>query len=83
MNQDIPARVRKILAQHGRLGSDVAALDGTADLYAAGMTSRASVNVMVALETEFNIEFPDAMLRRDVFESVDAISSAVASLHVG
>ncbi|MDZ4693889.1 MAG: acyl carrier protein [Deltaproteobacteria bacterium] len=83
MTQNIPERVRKILAQHGRLGSDVAALADTADLYAAGMTSRASVNVMVALETEFNIEFPDAMLRRDVFESVAAISTAVASLHVG
>lgn len=83
MTQDIPARIRKILAQHGRLGSEVAALTGSADLYAAGMTSRASVNVMVALETEFDIEFPDTMLRRDIFESVDAISTAVASLRVG
>ena len=32
------------------------------------MSSLASVNVMLALEGEFNIEFPDQMLNRSVFE---------------
>ena len=34
------------------------------------MTSHASVNVMLALEGEFEIEFPDHMLKRSVFESI-------------
>jgi acyl carrier protein len=68
--------VRQILAQHARLG-DLQSLTDSADLYQAGMTSHASVNVMLALENEFEIEFPDHMLKRSVFESVDAIAEAV------
>ena len=44
------------------------------------MTSLASVNVMLALEGEFNIEFPDQMLNRSVFASVAAIEAAVRKI---
>jgi acyl carrier protein len=44
------------------------------------MTSYASVVLMIALETEFDLEFPDAMLSRRVFESIDSISAAIESL---
>ena len=72
--------IRQILADHARLGVDVAALADDADLYAAGMTSHASVNVMLALEEEFDLEFPDRMLTRRVFQSIDAIASALTEL---
>lgn len=77
---DVRARIRRVLEEHSQLSVDVSSLDDTADLYEAGMTSRASVSMMLALEGEFEIEFPDAMLRRDVFESVEAISAAVEEL---
>jgi len=51
-----------------------------ASLYEAGMTSHASVNVMLALEDTFDVEFPDEMLKRSVFESVAAISTALAQI---
>jgi acyl carrier protein len=35
---------------------------------------------MLALEDEFDVEFPDAMLRRSVFESVAAIRRALEEL---
>ena len=38
------------------------------------MTSHASVNVMLALEDAFDVEFPDEMLKRSVFESVASIT---------
>ena len=44
------------------------------------MTSHASVNVMLALEGEFDIEFPDRMLKRSVFDSISSISAAVGEL---
>ena len=72
--------IRRILKDHGRLSKDVDALDREADLYEAGLTSHASVNVMLALEGEFEIEFPDHMLKRSVFESIAAISDAVCEL---
>jgi acyl carrier protein len=71
--------IRQILAQHARL-TDLQSVTDSADLYQAGMTSHASVNVMLALENEFEIEFPDHMLKRSVFESVDAIAGAIEEI---
>ena len=73
-------RIRKILADHARLSVDPATLSGGDDLYQAGMTSHASVQVMLALEDEFDVEFPDAMLKRSVFETIDSMAAAIASL---
>lgn len=72
--------IRQIITQHGRLPVDVQTLPGDADLYEAGMTSHASVNVMLGLEDHFDIEFPDRMLKRSVFESIDAIATALSEL---
>jgi len=76
----VGSRIRAVLAAHGRLGSDAARLHDADDLYAAGLTSLASVNVMLALEAEFDIEFPDQMLNRSVFSSVAAIDAAVRKI---
>ena len=76
-------KIRAILREHGRLSQDPDALGDDADLYQAGMTSHASVNVMLALEGEFDVEFPDHMLKRNVFESVSAIGAAIDELTRG
>jgi len=73
-------QIRQIINDHARLSSDIAKLADDADLYQAGMTSHASVNVMLALEGEFDLEFPDRMLKRSVFESIVAIRSAIDEL---
>src|SRR3979490_2004615 len=62
-------RIRKIVKDHAGLGLDFERVDYSTDLYRAGMTSYASVVLMIALENEFELEFPDAMLSRSVFES--------------
>jgi acyl carrier protein len=80
---DSTAQIRSILKEHARLGSDAITLAEDADLYQAGMTSHASVNVMLALEGAFDVEFPDHMLKRSVFESVAAIRGAIAELTAG
>jgi len=74
------AKIRTVLKNHARLNGDVDTLDDDTDLYQSGMTSHASVNVMLALEGEFDIEFPDNMLKRSVFESIRAIASAIDEL---
>jgi len=76
------AAVREIVKEHGRLSVDVDSLSDDDSLYEAGMTSHASVNVMLALEDAFDVEFPDEMLKRSVFESVASISAALAQLNV-
>ena len=80
MNDETHQQIRHVLADQGRLPVDAGGLDLNSDLYEAGMTSHASVNVMLGLEDAFDIEFPDRMLRRDVFESISAIAEAVAEL---
>jgi acyl carrier protein len=75
-------RIRDVIRAEARLGVDVESLSNEADLYQAGMTSHASVNLMLALENEFDVEFPDRMLKRSVFESVSAIRAALDELGV-
>jgi acyl carrier protein len=83
MSDDISQRIRTVLKEHGRLGVDALQLADDADLYQAGLTSHASVSIMLALEGEFDIEFPDQMLSRGVFGSVAAIRNAVETLTAG
>jgi acyl carrier protein len=74
------AVIRGIVAEHGRLAVDVSTLDENASLYGAGLTSHASVNVMLALEDEFDIEFPERLLKRATFESIANLRGALDSL---
>ncbi len=74
--------IRNVLQEQGRLSVDVTQLGAEDDLYAAGLTSHASVNVMLALEDAFDIEFPDRLLRKSTFSSLGAIAGAVAELTV-
>ena len=50
---DNETTIREVLAKHGRLTGDITTLDPGASLYAAGLTSHASVNLMLALEAMF------------------------------
>lgn len=72
--------IRQILKDHGRLPIDVDTLADDADLYQAGMASHASIEVMLALENRFDVEFPDHMLTRSVFESISSIAAALREL---
>ena len=70
-------QIREILAEYGRLRVDVATLGDDSDLYGAGLSSHAAVNVMIALEDAFDVEFPDSLLRKSTFASVSAIRAAL------
>ena len=50
------------------------------DLRAAGLTSLDMVNLMLAVEAEFNIEIPQADMTPDNFRSIEAIEALVAVL---
>jgi acyl carrier protein len=79
-DDQLEAAIRRVLRDHARLPVDVDSLTPGEDLFGAGMSSHASVNVMLALEDAFDIEFPDQMLRRSVFESVAGIEAAIGEL---
>jgi acyl carrier protein len=75
-------QIRQVIREQARLSVDVDTLGDSADLYQAGMNSHASVNVMIALEDSFDIEFLDSMLKRSVFESIDSIAAALEEVGV-
>jgi acyl carrier protein len=80
MQAEAIEQLREVVRQHGRLSSDVDALGPDDDLYQAGMTSHASVNVMLGVEDAFDLEFPDEMLKPSVFQSLAAMAAAVEEL---
>jgi acyl carrier protein len=73
-------KVREILSHHGRLSESVPSISDDSDLYDAGLTSLATVGVMLALEEGFDIEFPDSMLSRRTFASIESLAAAVENL---
>ena len=72
--------IRQVVADHGRLAVPIESLADGDDLFAAGMTSHASINVMLAPEDAFDFEFPEKMLKKSTFESVAAMSAGVTEL---
>lgn len=73
-------RIREILRAHGQLPVDVATLAAGTDLYTAGLKSFAVVQVMLALEAAYDVEFPERMLSRRTFSSIAAIEAALGEL---
>jgi acyl carrier protein len=80
MGNNLQDRIAAVVLEHGRLGGTIDALQGDADLYELGLSSHASVGVMLALEAALGIEFPERMLRRELFASVANICRAVEEL---
>lgn len=76
----IETQIRQVLVEHGGLSKSAETLSGDEDLQQAGMTSYASVNVMLGLESAFDIEFPDHMLSRSVFASIASMAAAIRQL---
>lgn len=73
-------QIRTLIAEHARLLVDVNTLSDDDDLYAAGLTSLSTVNLMLALEEHFDVEFLDRMLGRKTFGSIRALSEAITEL---
>jgi acyl carrier protein len=69
--------IRKIIDEHGRMPVPAASLKPDQDLYAAGLTSFATVQLMLAIEEAFDVEFPERMLNRRSFASLAAIAACV------
>lgn len=72
--------LREVLTVHARLSTPVAELTDDSDLYDAGLTSLNTVNLLLAIEDRFDIEFPDDLLSRRTFQSIDTLADAVESL---
>ncbi|MEP7154367.1 MAG: acyl carrier protein [Betaproteobacteria bacterium] len=73
-------QIRALVAQHARLSVNANDLTDDSDLYGAGLTSLTTVNLMLALEDHFNVEFTDKMLGRKTFGTIRSLSEAIEDL---
>jgi len=71
--------IRAIVAKHLKL-SDAENLTADKDLYAAGLSSLLTVNLMLALEDHFDVEFKDSMLGRKTFATLRSLSEVIEEL---
>jgi acyl carrier protein len=69
-----------ILDEVGGLACPAVDVGDRDDLFVKGLSSFATVGVMLAIEEEFDVSFPDSLLVRATFTSVDALAAAIASL---
>ncbi|WP_154650903.1 acyl carrier protein [Reinekea blandensis] len=73
-------RIRAIVAQTVKLSKDISDISDNDDLYSLGLTSLTTVNLMLSIEDEFDIEFDDNMLSRQTFESITSLAEAIDEL---
>jgi N-acetylglucosaminyldiphosphoundecaprenol N-acetyl-beta-D-mannosaminyltransferase len=73
-------QIRAILDEVGGLACPAVDVGDRDDLFVKGLSSFATVGVMLAIEEEFDVSFPDSLLVRATFTSVDALAAAIASL---
>jgi acyl carrier protein len=72
--------IQRLIDEKGGLSIAARDLTRDADLYRAGLTPFSAIQVMISLEKEFNIEFPDWMLNRQSMSSINAIISCLCEL---
>lgn len=72
--------IRALLGKVGGLPVAIETVENNADLYAVGLSSFASVQLMLGLEDAFDMEFPDHLLNRKSFASIAAIETTVQTI---
>ena len=77
---DIEDQLRRILDELGTLACGTEQLMPETDLYANGLTSLASVDLMLAIERDFGFLFPDDLLNRRTFASIGAMTTVILRL---
>lgn len=72
--------IRVLLQEVGRLRVPASELTALDDLYTAGLSSLATVDLMLAIEDRFEIEFTSTWLNRRTFASIATLGAAVRAL---
>ena len=76
------AAIRRLIDRETNLAMPAPDITPRADLYALGLTSFEAVCLLVAIERQFNVEFPPDMLKRETARSIEAIIQAVQALRL-
>ncbi|GJE11489.1 MULTISPECIES: acyl carrier protein [Methylobacterium] len=77
---NITQAIRDILGSNEAFAGKADQLSEDDSLFDMGLDSFGSVQLMLALEERFSVEFPDALLNRKSFATIRAIRDAVSTL---
>ncbi len=77
---NIAQDIRDILGTNEAFAGRADQLSEDDSLFDLGLDSFGSVQLMLALEERFNVEFPDDLLNRKSFSTIRSISEAVSTL---
>lgn len=72
--------IRGVLDKYGKLAVAADTVSDDTDLFTVGLTSHATVNVMLGLEDLYDVEFPEEILKKSTFSSVNSLASALTTL---
>lgn len=75
--------LRQIIKDTAHFEVSMDSISDDDDLYEAGLSSLNTIQLMLAIERHFNIEIPDQMLNRHLFQSVNSLADAVTTLQCG
>lgn len=72
--------VLRVIDEKANLLTPTRKLVVNSDLYGVGLTPFSAIQLMLALEKEFNVKFPEGMLNRRSLSSINAICSCIRQL---
>ncbi|QQC67289.1 acyl carrier protein [Paraburkholderia ginsengisoli] len=75
--------LRQIIKDTAHFEVSMDSISDDDDLYEAGLSSLNTIQLMLAIERHFNIEIPDQMLNRHLFQSLNSLADAVTTLQCG
>ncbi|PWB84633.1 MAG: acyl carrier protein [Methylocystaceae bacterium] len=75
--------VRRLIDEKANLSLRACDLAPDGDLYRAGLTPFAAIQLMLAIEKEFEVEFPRQMLNRQSMSSISRIVFCIRELQEG
>lgn len=78
--EDLEERIIQLIRNADVVPPEADLADGESSLWEKGMDSLASVRLLVLVEDEFAVEFPDRLLTRDTFTSVRRLASVIREL---
>jgi acyl carrier protein len=76
-------RIRSVLRALDVLRVDAYDLADGDDLYDAGLRSLGAVRLLVALEGEFGVEFPESALHGGAFTTIERIGETLGAVAAG
>ncbi len=72
--------IRRAIDKKGKLPVRADLIAPWANLYAAGLTPFAAIQVMIEIERELSVEFPDSMLNRESLSSINSLHACLRKL---